>query len=143
MFLWWYLLSMLFHVSDGFALMSVHFAGAVTSSSFFFGLALVGDFHLKVAVRALAGWGAVSLVPGKTQRLTLCAALLAKVSVGTDLKGSSVAKTAEVLWVARAIGILRGKGSWSPSVTPFCPWEKLSLLAEGIPPGTWSAILAL
>lgn len=139
---------MLFLVSDGFALMSVHFAGAVTSSSFFFGLALalVGNFHLKLAVRALAGWDAVSLVPGKTQRLTLCAALLAKVSVGTDLKGSSVAKTAEVLWVAvvvRAIGILRGKGSWSPSVPPFCPWEKLSLLAEGIPPGTWSAILAL
>ena len=61
MFLWWCHVSLLFHVSDGFALMSVHLR--VHS---LFGLASVGkDFHLNVVARVLAWWDTVSFILGR------------------------------------------------------------------------------
>ena len=82
MFLCWCHVSLLFHVSDGFTLTSVHLR--VQSPFQTFGLASVGkDFHLKVAARALTKRVAVSLVPRKAQPCSFHAALSAEVNIST------------------------------------------------------------
>lgn len=54
---------------------------------------------------------------------------------------SSVTKTAKIPVVARAIGVLEGKGRWSPPVLLLRLWEKVRM--EGVPLGSGSCVSSL
>lgn len=78
---------LVFYVSNGFVLMFAHLSAAVTSLNLL-RLASVGkNLPLKVAPRAQAWWGAVSLVPGRAQWCSLHASPSAEVNVSKDCEG--------------------------------------------------------
>lgn len=76
---------MVFHVSHGLALISVHLREQPLLQPFWTGFS-GKDFHLMIAARALAGWDAV-LGSCRVQWHSLCVDLLAEVNISVYCAG--------------------------------------------------------
>lgn len=131
---------MVFHVSHGLALISVHLREQPLLQPFWTGFS-GKDFHLMIAARALAGWDAV-LGSCRVQWHSLCVDLLAEVNISVYCAGLLWPRLWRC-WRQLQPGLFRSsevKAAGS-SCSPVLPLEEVP--AKGIPLGTWSGQQAL
>lgn len=115
--------------------MSVHLMGVVISFRFYALVSVGKAFPLWEGARPLAGWGAVVLVPDRTQQYSLHGVLLAEVSV-TKIAGilsSWYRECPQQWWGLLGLSVaMAASFSQSLILPPMNLWTMGSLLAHGL-----------